>query len=279
MTGSRAGLAAALLLMIAAPSAMAQPSSTTQPAPKRGVGENFRDCGQCPVMVTVPAGSFVMGSPANEPERELWKAGIESPQHKVTIARPFAAGKFEVTFAEWDACVAGGGCDGYAPRDQGWGHGARPVINVSWNDAQTYVAWLKKKTRKDYRLLSEAEWEYAARAGSTTPFSGGSGLTRKQAHYLSDQTADVGSYPANAFGLHDMHGNVWEWVEDCWNDSYTSAPANGAAWTTGDCDRRVVRGGSWTDLPWVLRVANRNAFGADYRGYLRGFRVARTTAP
>jgi formylglycine-generating enzyme required for sulfatase activity len=230
-------------------------------------------------MVVVPSGRFDMGSPANEPERELWKPGVESPQHSVIIARSFVVGRFEVTFAEWDACVAGGGCDGYSPRDEGWGRGRRPVINVSWDDAQAYVAWLKKRTRKDYRLLSEAEWEYAARAGTATAFSTGAGITRKQALYATERTAEVGSLPANAFGLHDMHGNVWEWVEDCWNDSYKGAPRDGSAWTTGDCDRHVVRGGSWVDLPWVLRVANRNAFGASYRGYLRGFRVARPPAP
>lgn len=253
-----------------------EPATTGPLAPPRSSpGQSFRDCPDCPEMVVIPAGHFMMGSPPTEPERELWKAGVESPQHEVIIRKPFAVGRFEVQFAEWDACVAHGGCGGHRPRDEGWGRGARPVINVSWNDAQAYVAWLKKKTHKAYRLLSEAEWEYAARAGTATAYSGGSGLTRKQAHYSTERTEEVGHYPANAFGLYDMQGNVWEWVEDCWNPNYGGAPQDGSARTTGDCVRHVVRGGSWVDLPWVLRLANRNAFGADYRGYLRGFRVAR----
>jgi hypothetical protein len=171
-------------------------------------------------MVVVPAGSFTMGSPPSEEGR----SDSEGPQHRVTIARPFAVGKFEVTFAEWDACVAAGGCS-HRPGDQGWGRGNRPVIDVSWNDiTQQYLPWLSRKTGKTYRLLSEAEWEYAARAGTTTAFSTGRTITPEQANFdgnytyggsakgvYRSKTVEVGSFPPNAFGLFDMHGNLWEW--------------------------------------------------------------------
>ena len=157
----------------------------------------------------------------------------------MTIARPFAVGKFEVTFAEWDACLSGGGCS-HRPGDAGWGRGKRPVINVSWNDAKAYVAWLSRQTGRAYRLLSEAEWEYAARAGTTTPFSTGRTITSDQANFNSNrigqyrqQTVPVGLFSANGFGLHDMHGNVAEWVEDCWHENYVGAPVDGSARTSG----------------------------------------------
>ncbi len=153
------------------------------------------------------------------------------PQHRVTV-KPFAIGKYEVTFDEWDACVKAGGCNGYRPEDPGWGRGNRPVINVSWNDTKAYVAWLAKKTGNPYRLPSEAEWEFAARAGTTTPFAFGTTITPKQANFgRSDgKTEPVGSYPPNAWGLYDMHGNVWEWVEDCWHDNYGRSPTDGQPW-------------------------------------------------
>ncbi|MBM3540084.1 MAG: formylglycine-generating enzyme family protein, partial [Alphaproteobacteria bacterium] len=207
-----------------------------------GPGSSFRDCAECPEMVVVPAGSFTMGSPAGEAGRDA----DEGPQRVVTIARAFAVGKFEVTFDQWDACTAGGGCDRYRPGDVGWGRGSRPVINVSWTDAKAYVEWLGRKAGKSYRLLSEAEWEYAARAGTTTAWSCGSSescLAAAGWHYGNSggRTQAVGTKSANAFGLHDMHGNVWEWVEDCWHDSYAGAPSDGSAWTTGgDCGRRVL---------------------------------------
>ena len=251
-------------------------------------GEEFQDCDTCPKMVVVPAGSFTMGSPPGEKDGE----DDEGPQRSVTIPSAFAVGKFEVTFAEWDACVADGGCTAYIPSDEGWGRGSRPVINVSWDDAKAYVAWLSKKTGKTYRLLSEAEWEYAARAGTTTPFSTGRTITTDQANFNGNytyngsrkgqyrqKTVSVGSFPANAFGLHDMHGNVWEWVEDCWHDSYRGAPSNGSAWTTGDCSLRVLRGSSWFSEPRYLRSANRSRYLSDFRLNDSGLRVARTLNP
>ncbi len=219
-------------------------------------GDTFRDCNECPEMVVVPSGSFLMGSPEDEEGRY----DNEGPQHRVTIAEPFAIGVYEVTFDEWDACVAAGGCNGYRPDDDGWGRGRRPVINVSWDDAQAYVDWLSDRTGEEYRLPSEAEWEYAARAGTTTRYWPGDEITAEYANFGRNvgRTIEVGSLGRpNAFGLHDVHGNVWEWVEDCWNDSYAGAPANGTAWTSGDCGRRVLRGGSWDDYPRSLRSAYR----------------------
>ena len=237
-------------------------------------GERFRDCAECPEMVVVPAGSFLMGSPESEEERD----DNEGPVHRVTIPAPFAVGTYEVTFEEWDACVAAGGCGGYRPKDYGWGRGRRPVINMIWEDAQAYVRWLSRKTGEEYRLLSEAEWEYAARAGTTTRYSFGDEITENDANY-GGGTQPVGSYRANGYGLYDMHGNVWEWVQDCWNGSYAGAPNNGEAWETGDCSRRVSRGGSWNFSSWNLRSANRSWGQTGLRYFSDGFRVARTLAP
>ena len=243
-----------------------------------------RDCPECPLMVVVPAGSYRMGSPSCEQGRR----DFEGPVHEVTTGAPLAVGRYEVTFAEWDACARDGGCprgEGIAG-DRGWGRGRRPVINVSWHNAKRYVNWLSQKTRKPYRLLSESEWEYAARAGTETAYSWGdeTGVNRANCDGCGSQwddskTAPAGSFGANAWGLHDMHGNVYEWVEDCWNDSYAGAPADGSAWLRGDCDRRVMRGGSWLTLPSFLRAAYRFWFTSGFRLDSLGFRVARTLAP
>ena len=242
-------------------------------------GTVFRDCEACPEMVVVPAGSFMMGSP---------EEADEMPIHRVTIAEPFAVGKYEVTFAEWEACVAGGGCQGYRPDDEGWGRGNRPVTNVSWNDVQTYAMWLNEKTGKAYRLLSEAEWEYVARAGSgTRKYSWGNEVGRNRANcngcgsrWDNKQTAPVGSFAANGFGLHDVHGNVWEWVQDCVNGTYVGAPADGSAWEQGDCTFRVVRGGSWDGFPRILRSAFRYGYISGRRASSGvGCRVARRLTP
>ena len=238
--------------------------------------------------VVVPAGSFLMGSPSSEEGRSDW----EGPQHWVTIKKPFAVGVYEVTFEEWDACVSAGGCGAYRPDDNGWGRGRRPVINVDWEDAQRFVEWLRDVTGQPFRLLSESEWEYAARAGTTTPYHYGRTITVKQANGDIDErwygkTLPVGSFDANEFGLHDVHGNVSEWVQDCSNDNYRGAPRDGSAWEAGDCSCRVLRGGEWNDYPSALRSASRSAWycggndgysGGD--GYITmGFRVARTLTP
>ncbi len=194
-------------------------SATASAQERRKPGESFRDCAECPEMVVIPAGSFMMGSPANEPGRY----NDEGPRHRVTIRREFALGRYEVTFAEWDTCVHAGGCRN-RPRDNGWGRGNRPVINVSWDDAKAYVRWLARKTGQDYRLPSEAEWEYAARAGMPTAYCWGARASHEYANYGKDEccgglsrgrdrwenTAPVGSFLANRFGLYDTSGNVRE---------------------------------------------------------------------
>ena len=240
-----------------------------------------RDCAECPEMVVVPAGLYRMGSEDGDSD--------ERPVHEVAIGAPFAVGRYEVTFAEWDTCARDGGCprgEGIADDRWRWGRGRRPVIHVSWDDAKRYVRWLSRKTGKPYRLPSESEWEYAARAGTQTAYSWGDeiGVNRASCYSCGSQwdggrTAPAGSFGANAWGLHDMHGNVWEWVEDCWNDRYAGAPADGSAWQRGTCDERVLRGGSWSNQPSYLRAADRGRLTSGDRNYISGFRVARTLAP
>ena len=245
-------------------------------------GDSFRECAKdCPEMVVVPAGEFMMGSPADERDHY----GNEDPLHRVTIARPLAVSKFEVTFEQWDACVAVGTC-AHVP-DSNMGRGTQPVINVTWDHVQQYVAWFSKMTGRPYRLLSEAEWEYAARAGTTTAYSWGDEIGKNNANcngcgseWDSRRTAPVGSFAPNQFGLYDMHGNVWEWVEDCLHTNYEGAPKDGSAWIAqGDCNNRVIRGGSWIGYPVGLRSALRFWFSADDHGTDLGFRVARTLNP
>jgi formylglycine-generating enzyme required for sulfatase activity len=242
---------------------------------------SFRECAKdCPEMIVIPAGEFMMGSPATDKDSYTF----ELPQHPVTIARPFAISKFDVTFDDWDACISVGACPKAA--DSGYGRNTRPVINVGWADAQTYVAWLSKMTGQPYRLLTEAEWEYAARAGSTTVYYWGDEIGKGNANcsgcgsqWDKRQTSPVGSFKPNAFGLYDMAGNVWQWIEDCWNDDYKGAPTDGSAWTSGDCSTRVVRGGSWVGNPQALRSAYRYWYSTDLRNLNLGFRVGRTLTP
>jgi formylglycine-generating enzyme required for sulfatase activity len=244
----------------------------------------FEDCegGFCaPVMVALPTGDYLQGDETKKVD------GLY--RRKVTIGYHLAVGKFEVTFAEWDACVDDGGCK-HKPKDE-WGRGRQPAINASWNDiTKEYLPWLNRKLgltgERRYRLLTEAEWEYAARAGTTTAYSFGDRISKKQAQFSegswgsAKQTVKAGSFPSNAFGLHDMHGNVWEWVEDAWVDNYNGAPSDGSARTSADTSvSRVVRGGSWYYLPRYLRSAFRVRTHPDNRyGYL-GFRLARTLNP
>jgi formylglycine-generating enzyme required for sulfatase activity len=259
-------------------------------------GDTFKECAVCPEMVVVPAGSFVMGSPANEEGRD----NNDGPQHQVTITRQFAVGKFEVTFDEWDACVADRVCQ-YSPHDgisnrMGWGRGRRPVINVSWEDTKDFLLWLNRRIGKDvYRLLTEAEWEYAARgvtsaSASSERYWWGHIASHDHANFGSDKccaglaqgrdhwvnTAPVGQFPANPFGLHDMHGNVWEWVEDCWNPNYNGSFSDGSARKAEGCSRRVLRGGSSNSHPPYLRSAIRDVTVPDHRLDGNGFRVGRT---
>jgi formylglycine-generating enzyme required for sulfatase activity len=248
-------------------------------------GQTFRECAKdCPEMVVVPAGEFMMGSPPTEKDR----MPDEDPQHRVTIAAPFAVSKYDVTFIDWDACVSAGGCprEGRAG-DVDWGRDTRPVIYVSWDDAQQYVAWLSRMTGKPYRLLSDAEFEYAARAGTQTTYPWGDDIGTNNANCVGCgsqwtgsagtwQTAPVGSFAANRFGLYDMVGNVWKWVQDCYHPDYNGAPTDGSTWAGGDCAARVIRGGSWAGGPDVIRPAFRDRTSTSDRNYTLGFRIART---
>jgi formylglycine-generating enzyme required for sulfatase activity len=248
-------------------------------------GDTFKDCDVCPEMVVVPAGEFMMGSKENEHDGRP----EERPRHKVTIVEPFAVGMFSVTFDEWDSCARAGGCHRYHPSDEGWGRARRPVVNVSWNDAQAYVSWLSKQTGKKYRLLSETEREYVTRAGTTTPFWWGQVISPEKANYnghysfnggpegsYRKATVPVDSFEPNAWKVYQLHGNVWDWVEDCWSENYASAPSDGSAQVTHGCELRVIRGGSWMNSPNYLRAAGRQKYSAGTRAKEIGFRVART---
>jgi formylglycine-generating enzyme required for sulfatase activity len=254
------------------------------------VGEPFKECTDCPEMIVVPAGHFTMGSPSDEKGR----SNSEGPQHRVTIAKPFAVSKFELTFSEWDTCAAHGDCDPHV-NDEGWGRGQQPAIFVSWDDAQRYVAWLSRITAKKYRLLSEAEYEYAARAGTQTAYPWGDDIKLNgvpmancircgwSAHEVYDALiarkpiTAVGSFAPNKFGLYDVVGNVWEWTEDCSYPGYKGAPADGSPRTGVHCIGHVARGGSWSEHPDALRSARRNTTATNgRRGNGIGFRVART---
>ena len=246
--------------------------------------KEFQDCSTCPEMITIPPGQFRMGST---------HLGLyERPVHRVNIKHAFAVSRFEITFNEWDACIADSGC-AHRPSDDGWGRGQRPVINVSWHDVvDQYLPWLGAKTGRAYRLLTEAEWEYVARGNSPTLYSWGDAVGTANANcngcgsaWDNKMTAPVGSFRANPFGLYDLHGNVWEWVVDCWHNSYHGAPNDGSEWIV-DCERddffgqtnlRLVRGGAWYDSPRRLRSARRYAIAARFRnGNHVGFRVALT---
>nr|VFK58355.1 MAG: Formylglycine-generating enzyme, required for sulfatase activity, contains SUMF1/FGE domain [Candidatus Kentron sp. TUN] len=230
-----------------------------------------------PRMQLIPAGEYPMGSPAGEGEDH------EHPQHRVRIAAPFALGRYPVTFAEYDRfCEATGR---KKPKDNSWGRERRPVIHVSWQDAQDYCAWLSRETGHGYRLPSEAEWEYAARAGAQTRYWWGNEIGTNRANcsdcgsqWDGKETSPVGSFPPNPFGLHDTAGNVWEWTADCWHGDYQSAPRYGAIWggaDGGDCALRVVRGGAWSFKPRYIRSAIRGRFNTGKANNSIGFRLAR----
>jgi formylglycine-generating enzyme required for sulfatase activity len=250
-----------------APSAKAEPGH-----------DRVRDCEVCPELVPVPAGEFMMGAPASDKDG----SAQERPQHRVRVEKPVLAGRYEVTFAQWDACVAGGGC-GQRPDDFGWGRDDRPVMLVSWHDVQEYLGWLRATTGKPYRLLTEAEWEYVNRAGTATRYWWGDALGTGNANckgcgsqWDDRQTAPVGSFRPNAFGLYDTAGNVWEWVADCWVEDFTSAGRDASAVPDPEpCERRVLRGGSWINKPGNLRASARAWGAADGRVNIVGLRVAR----
>jgi len=316
---------ASLLLSVLMSGALSSPvaaqgdQGAALPASNKTSGAVFRDCADCPEMVVIPAGWFQMGTAPGEEEREGLSEPFRNrslPQRQVQV-RSFSAGRFEVTRGEYrifaeatghrdDGCFVWTGSGFELDQSRSWRNpGYRqddrhPVVCVSWNDAVAYAGWLSQKTGRDYRLLSEAEWEYAARAGTATarfwgddeeagcvhangadlttaaqvPGANGWPLARCSDRYA--YTAPVGSYRANAYGLHDMLGNVWEWTQDCWNGNYVGAPTDASAWAAGDCSLRAVRGGSWEDAPLGLRAAYRVGSPNVIRVYIRGFRVART---
>jgi sulfatase modifying factor 1 len=308
-------LVGGLMMWLAA--AVAQPLPADQERTIKPM-DSFKECDVCPELVVVPAANFTMGSPASERGHN----NSEDPQHPVAITRPLAVGKFEVTvdqfaaFARESGYDTGSKCytledgkveerDGRSWRNPGYSQEATyPAACLSWNDAKSFVAWLSRKTGKAYRLLTESEWEYAARAGTTSRYYFGDD-ENELCHYSNglDQTArrtfagangrstlscsdgyayaaPVGSFAANRFGLYDMLGNLSEWVEDCANYSYDGAPTNGSAWTSGDCSHRIVRGGSWSSTPEFLRSAKRDgSTPSGVRLNVIGFRVARTLTP
>jgi formylglycine-generating enzyme required for sulfatase activity len=284
------------------PAAVASIDESVPTAPARSelvpnTVEAFRDCDLCPAMVKIPPAQFTMGSPPTEEGHQP----NEGPQRLVTFTKPFAIGQFEITIGDWEACAKEGGCK-VQIEDEGWGRENRPAINVSWEDITgQYLPWLSKKTGHTYRLPTEAEWEYAARAARNTDslapmfsfgddtkelcaYGNGADSTAKEQNGgragadCRDgfaTTAPAGSFKPNQFGLFDVHGNVWEWVQDCWNESYEKAPADGSAWTSGDCSSRIVRGGSWnSDVP-KLRSAARGWNQPSGRNRSIGFRVVR----
>ncbi|GMQ75625.1 MAG: hypothetical protein BMS9Abin01_0878 [Gammaproteobacteria bacterium] len=241
----------------------------TKPSPV----ETFKDCDTCPEMIALPAGSYIMGSNGGDVS--------EAPAHTVKIGYPFAIGRFEITAAEWKACFTAGGCD-YRPKRKGM-TATSPVHNLSWLDAWQYVQWLSKKTGKKYRLPSEAEWEYAARAGTETEYWWGNAVGQGNANckncggdWNRKRPAVVDAFAANAFGVQGMNGSVWEWVADCWFDSYKGAPHDGDARDRKDCQSRVLRGGSWRNDASYARSASRFNYDNDVRYVLNGFRVARS---
>ncbi len=256
-----------------APAAKASPKPAAPPAAPstaKAAGE-VKDCPTCPDMVALPAGEFTMGSNTSDPS--------EKPAHRVTIATPFAIGKFEVTVAQWDACAAAGACprpaNGDRPKNT-------PMRDVSWDDAQLYTKWLAKLTGKPYRLPTEAEWEYAARGGTTTRYWWGDQMQRGKADckdcgepWQEDGPTPVGSFAANPYGLYDMSGSVWEWVSDCWHNNYKGAPHNGSAWEEPNCRMRVIRGGSWREGASYMPSTTRFKYDASVRHSQNGFRVAR----
>ena len=231
-------------------------------------------------MVVIPAGEFLMGSPEGEEDRYS-----NERQHRVAIEQPFAMGKYEVTFAEYDRFAEATGRD--KPDDTGWGRGSRPVIYVSWNDAVAYAEWLSAQTGQKYRLPTEAEWEYATRVGTTTPFYFGATISTDQANYdggytyaggskgeYRAKTVEVGQFPANAWGLYDVHGNVWEWTCSGYDKDYGGAEQGCAS--KDRAGLRVFRGGAWDDVPGDLRAANRLRFEPGDRADSLGFRLARS---
>jgi len=267
-----------------APAEKSAAASTSPPTPapaptpaapvktSASAANEIKDCAACPALIALPGGTFEMGSNSDDP--------AERPVHKVSIGRPFAIGKYEVTIEQWNACADASGC----PRIDIEGNNSKsaPVRNLSWDDAQVYVKWLTKTTGKTYRLPSEAEWEYAARGGTTTTYWWGNEMRKGYADckdcgepWRKDGPVNVGSFLPNPYGLFDMNGSVWEWVGDCWHGSYKGAPPDGRVWDEAGCPMRVIRGGSWPDGGAYMQSATRFKYSASVRQSQNGMRVAR----
>jgi formylglycine-generating enzyme required for sulfatase activity len=268
----------------AAPTTAAPVTAVLPPVPGAvpgsAPGTVFRDCPDCPELVMVPAGQFPMGSLYTDNEADP----DEQPPHLVRILAPLAFGRTPVTLAQWDVCVGEGWCQPVA--DQGWGRGNRPAINVNWDDVHQFLGWLRFRTGHVYRLPSEAEFEYAARGGTTTRYWWGNtaGINNANCQDCGSEwdnrtTAPVASFPPNPFGLYDMLGNVWQWVADCWQDGYRGAPDDGRVRGDDKCDNRVVRGGAWDRKPRSLRAGNRGHLAPAGRTADVGFRVIRDFEP
>ena len=256
------------------------PGYTHEPQTK--IGHIFKDCEACPEMIVVPPGIYIMGLGA--------KRLRDGPPHRVNILKPFAAGRYEITFQEWLACVADNGCK-HHPHDHKWGEGNRPVINITFQQVKNYIKWLNLKTKLNYRLPSEAEWEYLHRGGTSTTFWWGDKTGSNMANCrdcqsqqccsatisscCSHKTQPVGTFPPNPFGLFDTAGNVFELTEDCWNPTHHGAPENGEARTTGDCSYRTIRGGSFYYISKVARSFYRAKNPSNVKSYWLGFRVVR----
>jgi formylglycine-generating enzyme required for sulfatase activity len=252
--------------------AAAAPAPRVQAGPVRNGGE-IRDCQSCPALVSLPAATFTMGNNASDPS--------ERPAHQVAIAAPFAIGKFEITVQQWNACVTANGCPRVvqAPNTSP----SAPMRDVSWEDAQQYVKWLSLISGQAYRLPTEAEWEFGARGGTTTPYWWGQQMATGKANckecgqpWSSDRPANAGSFPPNPYGLHDTSGSVWEWVADCWHNNFKDAPSDGSAWEEPGCRVRVIRGGSWREGAPYMVSSTRFRYDASVRQSQNGFRVARS---
>lgn len=257
----------------AAPAPSASAPATAATSRPAAAGPEVKDCPDCPALISLPAGSFTMGSNSSDPS--------EKPPHQVTVGAPFAIGKYEVTVEQWNSCVDGGGCQKVAPASNG--NDNAPIRDVSWDDAQQYVKWLSTTSGKEYRLPTEAEWEYAARGGTTTRYWWGDQMATGKANckdcgqpWTNDGPANVGTFAANPYGLHDTNGSVWEWVSDCWHNTYKDAPADGRSWDQPNCNVRVIRGGSWREGAPYMVSSTRFKYDASVRHSQNGFRVARS---
>ena len=265
-------ITALLLALVAVPALAQTPAAKPAAKPAPAAPQVFKDCDVCPEMVVLPKGAFIMGS-------DLLPA--EQPKHPVFIKKPFAMSRFEITFDNWEACLIEKGCT-HNPHDHNWGRGRQPIMNIDFHMAEGYAKWLSQKTGHTYRLPTEAEWEYGARAGSTTaywfgdnPDDGMINCRQCTGAVPGHRNAPVGQYKPNPFGLYDMHGNAYEWVSDCWIPHYKGAPRDGSARTEGDCAIRVIRGGSWYYFSRQSRSSSRAKNPAAVKSYWLSFRVVR----